>query len=27
MSDALQRTMDAGLLKEPAVYFRVLGGA
>ena len=26
MSDALQRTMDAGLLKEPAVYFRVLGG-
>ena len=27
MGDALQRTMDAGLLKEPAVYFRVLGGA
>ncbi len=27
MSDALQRTMDAGLLKESAVYFRVLGGA
>ena len=27
MSDALQHTMDAGLLKEPAVYFRVLGGA
>ena len=27
MSDALQRTMDAGLLKEPAVYFRVVGGA
>ena len=26
MSDALQRTLDAGLLKEPAVYFRVLGG-
>ena len=24
MSDALQRTVDAGLLKEPAVYFRVL---
>lgn len=24
MSDALQRTLDAGLLKEPAVYFRVL---
>jgi homoserine dehydrogenase len=27
MSDALQRTMDAGLQREPAVYFRVLGGA
>ncbi|MBO4301094.1 MAG: homoserine dehydrogenase [Desulfovibrio sp.] len=26
MRDALQRTMDAGLLREPAVYFRVLGG-
>ena len=26
MSDALQRTLDAGLLREPAVYFRVLGG-
>ncbi len=26
MRDALQRTMDAGLLKEPAVYLRVLGG-
>ncbi|MBQ9405209.1 MAG: homoserine dehydrogenase [Desulfovibrio sp.] len=26
MRDALQRAMDAGLLKEPAVYFRVLGG-
>lgn len=24
MSDALQRAVDAGLLKEPAVYFRVL---
>lgn len=24
MSDALQRTVDAGLLREPAVYFRVL---
>ena len=24
MSDALQRTVDAGLLKEPAVYFRAL---
>ena len=24
MSDALQRTVDAGLLKEPSVYFRVL---
>ncbi len=27
MSDALQCALDAGLLKEPAVYFRVLGGA
>ena len=26
MRDALQRTMDSGLLKEPAVYLRVLGG-
>lgn len=26
MGDALQRTLDAGLLREPAVYFRVLGG-
>ena len=26
MNDALQRTADAGLLKEPAVYFRVLRG-
>ena len=25
MRNALQRAMDAGLLREPAVYFRVLG--